>query len=380
MKKLKNIILEKSILFIGFIWVFQNLFSFLQYGIESSYEATKYIEQANHLIATGQYTSKNFIFYSVQIILIATSIKLKSGFILVIAIQLLLNAISTYLLFCIIHEKSKSRLLATTGTIFFLLMHYYHLYNFYLFTESIFFSLSIIYTYFLFSLRHLNFKKGIGITLFLALLYLTRPVGIFFIPATLAFLLIKFRLCNLINIILLATVLFSILFYKLLNFSLSSGGGLDFLLPYSNEMVICGVATIETENSIHIPVEKNSIKGLLYITTHHLDLFIKLSTKRFIAFFGLVRPYYSTLHNIYIAIYFYTMYLLILAGITSTIKKYKPEVIFIGILIFCITITVMLSCDEWHNRFIFGLLPFFIILSTFSLSKQNTLYSEDSIK
>ena len=65
MQRLKNLLIEKPLMLISFVWLLQNIFIFSQYGIVTRYEATKYIEQATHFLNTGHYTSNNFLFYSV---------------------------------------------------------------------------------------------------------------------------------------------------------------------------------------------------------------------------------------------------------------------------------------------------------------------------
>jgi hypothetical protein len=61
---------------------------------------------------------------------------------------------------------------------------------------------------------------------------------------------------------------------------LGSGGEFDFLLPYQQEIIICGVPTISLPHHIQIPVQKNSIQGLLYVVVEHFSLFFYLSIKR----------------------------------------------------------------------------------------------------
>jgi hypothetical protein len=42
---------------------------------------------------------------------------------------------------------------------------------------------------------------------------------------------------------------------------------------------------------------------------------------------------------------------------------YVAETVFMLTYIFFIMLTVLLSCDEWHNRFIFSILPFLLLLA-----------------
>jgi hypothetical protein len=118
-------------------------------------------------------------------------------------------------------------------------------------------------------------------------------------------------------------------------------------------------------------VETNSIQGLFYIITHHFKLFLSLAIKRMIAFFGVARSYYSLLHNLILCTYFYLLYVSILLEIRNLFNKNKAEAWFSITLISLMTVTIMLSCDEWSNRFILSVLPFILLLAIICIS--NTL-------
>ncbi len=322
-------------------WIALQFYFFFRFGIETNLEAAKYIEQANLLLQTGYYSSGNFLFYSTEILLIALSKKLHAGYWMVVAVQLLFNAISIYCFYrLVIHLKNNKRL-AFIFTVIFLSMIYYHLYNVYLFTESLYFSFSLIYTCFLFRIKNLSLKNIAIIVLALIILYFTRPVGLFFFPATIVFIILKFFRKNTLPLFLFIGAIAAITLYFLINYSLNSGGELDFLLPYLKEHIICGVPTLAQAHTIQIPVEKDSIEGFWFIISNYWDLFIRLSLKRLFAFFGIVRSYYSLAHNLFIATYFYTLYVLILFGIRKLFRDFLPEAIFLVLGIVFTSVTVM---------------------------------------
>src|SRR5258708_1554832 len=77
-------------------WIIVQTFLFYKNGILTGFESGKYIEQANNIINHGRVSTPNFWLYSIQIFLIATSIKLHTGFILVVIVQLLFNALAGF--------------------------------------------------------------------------------------------------------------------------------------------------------------------------------------------------------------------------------------------------------------------------------------------
>ncbi|MBD0277794.1 MAG: glycosyltransferase family 39 protein, partial [Flavisolibacter sp.] len=319
-------IVHYSVLFL--IWLYAQAVFFHQYGIVTGFEAVKYIGQAHQLLEKGSYSAGQYLFYSVEILLLAFCIHSGIGFGFAVLVQLLFNLLSVYCLYKTVEFLTHNKLLAFAGTLFFLLQYYYHLYNVHLFTESLYFSFSVIYFYFIITIKKLRWKNGIGIFLFLCILYLTRPTGVFFIPATLLYLILKFFRNKAVLLLSTTGIAGLILFYFLLNYALGSGGEFDFLLPYLDERIICGVPTINPPHELIVPVEKNSIEGLWYIITHYYPLFIKMAFKRLVMFFGMVRPYYSFGHNLFVAFYFYSLYILVLIGFRKLISRFTPEFCF----------------------------------------------------
>ena len=360
---LQRLSVQKQVIVLVSCWSILQCFLFYNFGIVTRFESGKYIAQANALLQTGHYTSGNFLFYSIEILLIAFSYITHTFPWLVVAIQLLVNAVSVFYFYKLCFDITKNYLQTFFVTLFFICFFYYQLYNVHLFTESLYFSFGIIYTYLLFSVKKISAKNIILLLVGISFLYFTRPTGVFFIPSTLVYLTLKFYRNKAWLILSIFFLLGVISLYFLLNFALNSGGEFDFLLPYLDERIICGVPTTQGQHSIYIPVEKNSVQGLFYIITHYPSLFFGLAGKRLLAFFGVVRSYFSFSHNIFIAIYFYSTYILGIFGLRKMISAFAPQTFYFLANICFLMITVMLSCDEWHNRFILGLFPFFLLLA-----------------
>lgn len=365
---------------IGFVWLIMQAFFIFHFGIVTNHEAEKYLFEANHLLATGAYSSSNFLFYSTEILLIAFCMKLHVGFWFIVLIQILMNGISVLCFYKMVKRFSYARWLPLIATLYFLLLFYYHLYNTFLYTESLFFSLSVIYTYVLFTRENLHAKNILLIIFFLVLLYFTRPTGIFFLPATYLFLVFRFYRQHSKRILLISGVLALTILSFLLNYSLGSGGELDFLLPYSREMILCGVPTVNVPHDLSVPVETNSIQGIFFIITHHFDLFAKLAFKRLAAFFGIYRPFYSLFHNIFACVYFFLCYFFIIYNLPVLFKKHKAECWFLLSCILLMTITIMLTCDEWSNRFVLSILPFLLLLAVIGITNRTQFIRDKSLK
>lgn len=250
-------------------------------------------------------------------------------------------------------------------------MFYYQSYNVHLFTESVFFSFSILFSFYLFSVKKLTVTFTAFLLAALAFLSFTRPTGILFIPATIFFLIFRFGRRKALFIFCTTTVVGLIAFYFLLNAALGSGGEFDFLLPYIEEHIICGVPTVQQPNNLRLPVNKNSVEGLWHVMTNNSSLFLRLAKERFLAFWGVQRQFFSVGHNLFVALYFYPLYLFILLGLRRLLRNRLPQTVFIITYIFLVMLTVLLSCDEWHNRFIYSIFPFLLLMAAGLWSRKS---------
>jgi hypothetical protein len=361
---------KKALAIIAGCWMLLQLLLLNQFGIVTGYEAVKYIEQAQSLINSGSYTSKNFVFYSTEILLISFCYKIGIGLWLIVVLQLAANGLSVFLFYKLVKRFGTNDAVAFLCTLFFLAMFYYHLYNVHVFTESLFFSFSIIFAYLLFAAHKFNFGLIIRIALCLLVIIFTRPTGILFIPATLFYFIFRFGKKHRWPLFIFTIMSGLFLFYLLLNAALNSGGEFDFLLPYAEEHIICGVPGIQQPHDIKMPVNKNSVEGLWHVITNNSELFFRLAKERFVAFWGVRRSFYSFGHNVFIMAYFYILYLFIFLGLRKMFRLHLPQTVFMLTYIFLVALTTLLSCDEWHNRFIFSILPFLLLLGTGIFTKK----------
>src|SRR5215213_4097722 len=332
---------KKGFIILATLWLMVQVVLLSHFGIVTEFEAPKYINEANSLLSTGHYSTGNFLFYSVQILLITFS-KITGTFPwLVVFVQMIANAISLVLFYKLCLAITRNHLQ------------------------------SFIYSYVLFSIKKLSIKNSLLLATCLSVLYFTRPTGVFFIPSTILYLIFAFYRRQALLLIIIFSVLGILSLYLLLNFALGSGGEFDFLLPYLDERVICGVPTISVPHNITVPTHKNSVEGLGYVITHHTHLFLSLATRRLIAFWGVIRPYHSFSHNMFVGLYFYATYVLILIRFKKLVQNFLPQTIFFLCNILLVMITVILSCDEWHNRFILALLPFLLLMAYSTLGAKS---------
>ncbi len=350
------------------LWILVQSLLFLRNGVLTELEAAKYLDQAHVLLQTGGFESLNFLYYSVEIGLIAFCFKFHLSLLFVVILQWILSGISMVFFYKTALLLGKSRPVAFVSTAALMTLVYYQEFNSFLYTESIYFSLLILFTWFLFSSAQKGYRGLVPVFLLMILLYFTRPTGIFLPFATLVYYLTRIQAGkkNRGKVLLGAAVLLALVY--LLNLSLGSGGEFNFILPYVKENVICGVSTVAVAHQIQVPGNPNSLTGIFYIISHHPLLFLSLGIRRLMAFFGVYRTFYSLLHNTVLMLYFFIPYALIIMGIRSLLRSHRAEGMFLMFHIGLMALTVMITCDEWANRFIMGEYPLILLLAVISLN------------
>jgi hypothetical protein len=343
-------------------WIVVQSLLLFHYGIVTEFEASKYIAEADNLVNRGTVSSSNFWLYSTQIFLIAIAQKLHAGFILVAIVQFFFNGLATWALFRLAASVSNKTTALVTGLLFVFTIPLQTV-NCSLQTESLFFSFTILFSCYLLRLQQLTLKRFVLIFLFLVIICFTRPTGLLWVPCAFLYLFFRFfrALPMLIKIGITAVASIGFLFF--LNMALGSGGELDFMLPFRDESIICGVPTRSYPADIKTSSDPNSIFGLMYYVTHNFDQFIRLAWLRSKAFLGLTRTYYSSGHNIYLILYFYPLYFLAVFSIRRWLKTNTHLLLYCFSLIFLTWSTVVLTCDDWHNRFFLSIVPYIYILS-----------------
>jgi hypothetical protein len=349
-------------LILAFCWLLVQLILFFQHGIQTDLESRKYIEQADILLTTGSVSTPNFWLYSIQIFLIAAAKKLQTGFISVVAIQWFFNFCATWALYTF-STRMANKATGFTVALLFIFNFPLQTFNSFLQTESLFYSFTILFSCYLLSLQQLTWKKFVLTILFLIIISFTRPTGLLWIPCTLLYLFFRFFRTFSLSLKIGIAAVAVIGFLLLLNAALGAGGEFDFILPFRDEMIICGVPTLSGPVDIKTSQDQNSIAGLVYYITHHFSTFCRLAWLRTRAFWELRRPYYSNGHNLYLAFYFYPIYILSLVGIRELTRKYRPLLLYCLSLILLTWGSVILTCDDWHNRFLLSIIPYIYILS-----------------
>jgi 4-amino-4-deoxy-L-arabinose transferase-like glycosyltransferase len=331
-------------------------------GVHTELEAEKYTGAAAFFARTGALPAPKYFFYSTEIFVIFFFNAIGLGYTGVALFQVLLNGLATLLLYRLTKVITGSREVARLTTLLFLLFLPLQQWNTYLYTESLFISLTLLVTYGILLRPPHHFKNFLVHLSGLLLLCLTRPSGLFFI---LPFFLYAIGLARgSFRKVLVGTGLLAVpVVLYLANRVLNGGEDMNALKPIREGHVICGIPGPGPAR-LQLVETGNAIRDIYYYIVHNPAHFAGLTAKRLFSFFNLTRPFYSGTHNAFLLAVMLPVYSF---GFISLLKRKTllNHHLFSFILILTVLYSLFISfqCDDYHSRFIMPLFPFIFLLA-----------------
>ncbi len=349
MSKILLRISEKPFLVIAFIWLLIQAGLYYIFGIQYDFESPKYIEDAE-LFLNSQTINPNRVFYSVFPIIISIFLKIGLGLKAVIIFQLLLNAFATFLLYRIGQKLYKSNVAALITTLLFVLLYLIQQWNFHLFTESTFISVSIILYYLIVNFDHQKHIHFIYLTIMFIVMAFLRPSGTLLLVPMLYLIFAKKSKYG-FKVKVLPLLAFALLIMMNLMFN---KGNFDFYVGLSQEFnwIIGGYNNLKIDN----------FDGSI------ID-FIKLFAMRILVYLSNWRPFFSIAHNVMVMAVLIPIYLFAIIGLKDFYKENKQILFFLILLISAFSGFTILTFLNWHGRFLAIILPAFIIISGYGVKR-----------
>jgi len=363
------------LLFIVFILV--QVILYFRTGVVTSLEAEKYIQEGNNLYDFGGFSASKYIFYLPVILLVWFCRLTGLPYEFVVIVQVALSWIALRC-FYKLGKNISGENVAFWSSLLLALFIPLQIWNFFLYTDSVFISLTIIYVYIIFINHNKNTRGTFWILLFLLILIFSRPHGFLFIPPTIIYLLFRKQSRSQLSIHILISALMIGGMYFLLNAAFSGGGDMDAMKPFIEEHIICFVPMKPEGAAIDIVKTSNPVSDLFYYITHNPFHFLRLMGLKLLSFFNLTRPYYSTSHNLMLSLIIIPVYFFSIIGMIRFPKGFRNFVIFLAALMILFPLGATFQCDDWHSRFTMIVFPYFILLAVigfFALIKKRSAES-----
>lgn len=363
-------------LLLGF-FALTHLLLFYVCGVNTTMEAEKYLRQAS-LVLEGKFPeSPKYYYYLPIIYLTAFAMKLHLGFGFVVFIQTLLSA-GSLLLFYAANCRLFGRKEALIAGLLLCGFLPYFSWDFYLYSESLFFSATMVVYYLVARITKVSVANTLTLFSMLSILIVTRPFGVLFIPPLLLFLLLApYRkpvdrwLSWCVSLAFLTSMWF------VLNSIFHGGEDMDAMKPFVEEHIVCFVPRNPAGAKLDLRYYDNGLRDIFYYIAHNPVHFVRLMIQRLWSFFSVVRPWYSTVHNVFLAAFLIPVYTLFATGLIVAVRKWKRQYWYFAGLLVCYPLAVTFQCDDWHARFTMPMLPIifsFAALAVTSLTEKCKKY------
>ena len=360
-------IADKNIYIIITLFLASHLLIYNKIGVVSILESQKYIRQAE-LLLSGQFPSAPKYFYYLPIILLIALIKkISLSYLYVVIIQSLFSLIATIAFYRgtkIIFDSPT----ALFSSILLCLFFPFYIWNFHLYSDSIFISLSLFLYYAICKFEYQTLKGVLGIFLVLVALILSRPFGVLFVPPLfLYFFLTKYRNKKVKLFTFSLSLIFLFLMALIIDDIFHGGEDMSAMKPFIEEHIICLLPTNPKGSKLDLKYYDNGLKDIMYYVTHNPLHFSKLMLQRLYSFFKLTRPWFGRGHNLYLTFFTIPVYIFFLVGLFPFLKlKSKAGVYFLALIILY-SFAVTFQCDDWHGRFTMPIIPPILAISIFGL-------------
>ncbi len=359
---------QKKIVVTSIIYLLISAFILYRYGINTTGEAAKYIEDA-HRILNGENLRNGFFsnFYIAYSFLVAFFIHFPFSLQGVACMQILFSFIAGCCIYKILLNETEDERISFITLVCYLLCFPVQKWNFFLYTESLHTSLMVAGLYFLYCIvQKMQIERWWVFVFFLLLIIFSRPVGIIFLITAI-----------LIWIIWLIKKQRRIIYYPVIITFI----GLCIILLQSKFVfyfnpdslrrmeIICQVPQANSSLSYK---EYNSagLSSFFNVIVNEIGIknFFTLGIKKLGTFFGMVRSFYSTPHNAILLCTEVILYPLAAAGLFFFRREKIFYVKIFSLLYILITsVGIFFTCDEWSNRFIAPVLPYIIIMAGIGL-------------
>lgn len=347
------------------IWAIIQTVLYHQSGIKTGYDSAFYLYHAKELLSFDFPVGRG-IWYMGYITFLA--IFLGIGFSLehIIFLQITLSLIALISLYKsakTISGNKETGFITAALYIFWIPLQEW---NVFLYTESLFTSCLIIS--FCLLLRVKTLKELLLLFPFLLFTCSIRPTGLGFFFALSAYLasliLQKSKFKGYRQVVAIALFSLSLI---LIIFMLES---YELIESYAKAEIIypnISLGVTPPDDLIIPDDDQFNVFQLFYFVLYNPIYFFKLCIIKLFLFFGNIKPYFSLLHNLYILLLLYPIYIFAYRGYRKL--QNPPIKLFFSVYILVQGLTIMLTTENWDGRFLVPVLPFIFVLASIDINR-----------
>jgi hypothetical protein len=362
---------------LGLFFLAINTLLYQKLGIKIANDSPRYLEYSN-LIITKNIFYKAHDFWYLSYVLFISIVKLfTENYLYIILLQIVLSWLSIVAIYKSSILLFKENTIAFATSIAYLSFVEISSWNFYVLTESFYCSIMCIAIYLVIrAYINPNNKNIILCSIACLVTFFTKPTGISIGIAIGALLIYQHNntILNAPKPLLISSIIVLIgISYLLINSMLQS-----FILieNYLLGEIVYGITTlpgfpsmdtltIEVDMaSIIVPDKSHSpiVRSFLFFIQNPI-FYTKLASLKLFWFLAHCKPYFSLIHNVYIVILLYPIYLFFGISLSENTVD-KPIKLFSSSIIIVNCLIVSLTSEDWDGRFLMPILPALFLLGT----------------
>lgn len=360
---LSDIVTKNGKWLTGIMWLVSTLIYLSIHGVVTALEADKYILEAQQFIKTGSFSAPRFYFYCATIFIITFALQIKIGLFGAFVIQALINLFAFTIFYKALVKIFQNPFTPLIIIFYLLAFSPYQSWIVFLYTESVFFSAILILTSVLILYKPDQLKNIVIILLALFFTVISRPLGILFgVGVYLYFFYHAGKKWKII--IACSSVFMLVLGYFIVNTIFLTIHDWRITQAFEEESIICDMPASLPYQKLDLSQSGSPVFKLWYYITHNFSHFLRFAGIKVQYFFIMTRNYYSSFHNYFLLLNVIPVYLLAIGSFYIEKKYISREIaVFITCSIVMYTLTIVFQCDDYHNRFILSIYPFFILLA-----------------
>lgn len=367
----------KHYLILGLFFLAINTFLYQKLGIKIANDSPRYLEYSN-LIITKNIFYKAHDFWYLSYVLFITIVKLfTDNCLYIVLLQIILSWLSVIAIYKSSFLLFKDNTIAFASSFAYLSFFEISSWNFYVLTESFYSSMMCI-TIYLVIRTHLNPNYKNLILCFLACLvtFFIKPTGIAVGVAIGGLLLYQYKnkiLKTPKPVLIASIIILCFLSYLLINKMLQTFILID---NYLLGEIVYGITTLPgfpsmdtltidvDMASIIVPDKSHSpiVRMFLFFIQNPV-FYLKLAGLKLFWCLAHCKPYFSLIHNVFIAVLLYPIYLFFGISLSEntvdkSIKLFLSNIIIVNCLI------VSVTSEDWDGRFLMPILPALFLVGT----------------
>ncbi len=348
-------------------WAVVNFAIYKSIGVRIVVDSARYLNYASEIFERGIFFQEHNFWYLSYALYLSFIKLLHLGVNGAIAGQVLLSGVAVI---CIYQTGVLlyTRVAGLWASFSFIAFAYISQWNFYILCESLLISFTAISFYLIIRFHKIN--KGALLTVFIILFTMfIKPTGVWLTFAGIAFMLSKysrpvFLSTNGVKIVLaLLGLICLLLINAMLNtFQLIDTYSTGDLVFLASKIEVASQLSVSPPGDLFIPKQEHAILiQLVEFIFFNPIFFTKLFFGKLLLFVVHMKPYYSWLHNGWIALTLYPSYYLSSVGLQ--VIKDKPIAIFTFSFVALHAITVGSTTEDWDGRFLMPLLPVIFVIA-----------------